>query len=209
MSARVMTRRVNLHKVFVSYYHRDDQEYKESLVEYSDKHGIFVDRSVDTRDIADDLSDERIRETIRDNYLRDSTVTIVLVGTETKRRKHVDWEIYSSMYDGAVNRRSGIVVVNLPSTGCHYLYASHGEAEKRLYSDVSSWTPIDRAGHERRYPHMPDRLIDNLVAPEAKISVVPWERLNATTLRTVVELAFKDRESCQYDLRRRMRRANS
>ena len=87
MSARVMTRRVNLHKVFVSYYHRDDQEYKESLVEYSDKHGIFVDRSVDTRDIADDLSDERIRETIRDNYLRDSTVTIVLVWNRNKTPK--------------------------------------------------------------------------------------------------------------------------
>ena len=53
---------------------------------------------MDTGDISDELSDARIREKIRDEYLRDSTGTIVLVGTETKRRKHVDWEIYSSMY---------------------------------------------------------------------------------------------------------------
>ena len=85
-----------MHKVFISYYH-GDQEYKDDLVKLSDQRGIFVDRSVDTGDISDDLSDERIRELIRDSYLRDSTVTIVLVGTETQRRKHVDWEIYSSM----------------------------------------------------------------------------------------------------------------
>ena len=123
-----------MHKVFISYYHTRDQEYKDSLVTFGDQHRIFVDRSVDTGDISDELSDERIRENIRDNYLRDSTVTIVLVGTETKRRKHVDWEIYSSMYDGPVNKKSGIVVVNLPSTNCQHMTASHGEAEKRPVS---------------------------------------------------------------------------
>ena len=91
-----------------------------------------MDRSVDTGDIPDEWEDERIRREIRDRYLRDSTVTIVLVGRETKRRKHVDWEIHSSMYDGSVNRRSGIVVINLPGisdSGCH---APYGDEEKRL-----------------------------------------------------------------------------
>ena len=73
---------------------------------------LFIDTSVDTGGISDSLSDESIREKIRDEYLRDSTVTIVLVGTETKRRKHIDWEIYSSMYDGAVNKKSGVLVLN-------------------------------------------------------------------------------------------------
>ena len=82
----------------------------------SDQHGIFIDQSVDTGDISDELCDEAIREKIRDDYLRDSTVTIVLVGLETKRRKHVDWEIYSSMIDGKKNKKSGILAVNLPST---------------------------------------------------------------------------------------------
>ena len=198
-----------MHKVFISYYHKGDQEYKDSLVEFSEQHGIFVDRSVDTGDISDDLSDERIRETIRDDYLRDSTVTIVLVGTETKRRKHVDWEIYSSMYDGAVNRKSGVIVVNLPTVNCQYMHAPHGSAERGLYPDIVSWTSVDRAEYERRYPNMPDRLVDNLVAPEARVSVAPWDRLSERTLRSLVDLAFEDRASCQYDLARRMRRANS
>ena len=96
-----------MHKVFISYHHQNDQYYKDWLVEFAERHSIFVDASVDTRDISDHLSDQAIRETIRDHYLRDSTVTIVLVGSETRRRKHVDWEIYSSMYDGKVNKKSG------------------------------------------------------------------------------------------------------
>ena len=103
-----------MHKVFISHHHANDQCYKEKLVEFGEMHSIFLDRSVDTGDIPDEWSDQRIRQEIRDNYLRDSTVTIALVGTETRRRKHIDWEIYSSMYDGAVNKKSGIVVINLP-----------------------------------------------------------------------------------------------
>ena len=134
---------------------------------------------------------------------------MVLVGTETKRRKHVDWEIYSSMYDGAVNKKSGIVVVNLPSTNCQHMSAPHGEAEKGLYPDIGSWVTIDRTEYKRRYPSMPERLVDNMVAPKAKVSVVPWGRLNEGTLRSLVDLAFEDRAACQYDLGRRMRRINS
>ncbi len=73
-----------------------------------------MDRSVDTGDdIPDDWTDEQIRRAIRDQYLRDSTVTIVLVGSKTRCRKHVDREIHSSIYDGPGNKKSGLIVVNL------------------------------------------------------------------------------------------------
>ena len=103
-----------MHKVFISYHHDNDQHHKDSLVTFGEQNQIFIDRSVDTDDISDGLSDESIRELIRDEYLRDSTVTIVLVGTETRHRKHVDWEIYSSMYDGRINKKSGILAIELP-----------------------------------------------------------------------------------------------
>ena len=76
-----------MHKVFISYHHAKDQYYKECLVNMGKQYGIFIDRSVDTGNISDDLSDQVIREKIRDEYLRDSTVTIVLVGLETKKTK--------------------------------------------------------------------------------------------------------------------------
>ena len=200
-----------MHKVFISHHHDNDQWYKEELVKFGEQYSIFVDRSVDTGDIPDDWTDQRIRREIRDRYLRDSTVTVVLVGRETRRRKHVDWEIHSSMYDGSVNRRSGMVVINLPGISDDQFTAPHGEEEKRLlYPDVASWTPIEeRAEYERRYPYMPDRIIDNLVKPDVRISVVPWIRINGITLEFLIEAAFRYRKDCPYDLSRPMRRANS
>ena len=121
----------NKHKVFISYHQANDGSYKESLLVLNRDYDLFIDASVDTGGIDDTLPDQRIREIIRDDYLRDSTVTIVLVGLETKKRKHVDWEIYSSMFDGAVNKKSGILVIQLPQTECTTYTAAHGDEEKK------------------------------------------------------------------------------
>ena len=174
------------------------------------RNSIFVDRSVDMGDISNAWTDEQIRRAIRDRNLRDSTVTVVLVGAETSRRKHVDWEIHSSMYNGSVNTRSGIVVINLPGIS-EYFDAPHGDEEKRLlYPDIASWTNInERAEYERRYPYMPSRIIDNLMKSDVKISVAPWKRINGRTLEFLIEAAFRNRASCRYDLSQPMRRANS
>ena len=112
-----------MHKTFISYHHANDQDYKEELVRLGRRYRIFIDQSVDTGDISENLKDEVIREKIRDEYLRDSTITIVLIGLETKGRKHVDWESYSSMINGKVNKQSGLLVVNLPLTNSHFVTA--------------------------------------------------------------------------------------
>ena len=202
-----------MHKVFTSYHHANDQYYKNWLVWMGKYHKIFIDSSVDTGDISDDLTDEAIREKIRDEYLRDSTVTIVLVGEETKRRKHVDWEIYSSMIDGKVNKKSGILVVSLPSieTNCS-IHVSHSGEEKTVYPDIHVWqTLTSRTEFESCYPYMPDRIIDNLVEPKATVSVTNWSRIENSpyNLRFLIDAAFNDRATCDYDLRRPMRRKNS
>jgi hypothetical protein len=201
------------HKVFISYHHNNDQAYKEALLEANDKYELFIDASVDTCDIDDDLPDETIRQLIRDDYLRDSTVTILLVGTETKKRKHIDWEIYSSMYNGKVNKQSGILVINLPSTGCTTFTAAHGEEEKKkIYPTTKSWTSvITLAEYERRYPYMPDRIIDNLLNKDAKISVTNWDNIkdDVSKLAFLIDVTFNDRFACKYDLSRPMRRKNA
>lgn len=173
---------------------------------------MFIDGSVDTGDISDDLDDQTIRELIRDDYLRDTTVTILLVGTETQNRKHIDWEIYSSMRDGKINRKSGILVVMLPSTGCTSHYASHGDLEKSsIYPNTSNWyTLTSRKEFEDTYPYLPARIIDNLLS-SAKISIVNWETIesNWDILRYLIDLTFNDKQSCEYDFSRPMRRKNS
>ena len=201
------------HRVFISYHHANDQSYKEQLLWLNDMYRIFEDASVDTDDIDDSLDDETIRRKIRDEYLRDSSVTIVLIGIETMKRKHVDWEIYSSMFDGAVNRQSGVLVINLPSTGCTYYTAAHGNVEKAtLYPENTSWTSItSREEYEKRYPYMPARIIDNLLTKKAKVSVANWDRIagNVESLRFLIDTTFNDRTTCEYDLSQPLRRANS
>lgn len=200
------------HKVFISYHHKNDQWAKEELLKWNEEYDIFIDGSVDTGDIDDkNLSDEEIRVKNRDQYLQDTTVTILLVGEETKNRKHIDWEIYSSMYDGKVNKKSGILVIQLPSTNPKYFTAAHGDKEKEsVYPLETSWMTIyDRAEYERCYPYLPDRVIDNLINKKAKISVARWDDLDSEKLRKLIELTFQDKENCEYDLRRPMRKNNS
>lgn len=201
------------HKIFISYHHANDQKYKEALIGANGQYDLFIDASVDTGDIDDNLNDEAIRQKIRDEYLKDSTVTIILVGLQTKYRKHIDWEIYSSMYNGKVNKQSGILVINLPSTGCTTFTAAHGEDEKRkIYPSTKSWTSITtRAEYERRYPYMPDRIIDNLLNKDAKISVTNWDNIkdDISKLEFLIDVTFNDRFNCKYDLSRPMRRKNT
>lgn len=202
-----------MHKIFISYHHANDQYYKEELIRLNRIAPIFLNGSVETGNVSDVLDDQAIRELIRDDYLRDSTVTILLAGTETKNRKHVDWELYSSMFDGKVNKKSAVIVITLPSTGCKFRRAAHGNPEKhRLYPNTTSWVSIDsRAEYERRYPHLPDRIIDNLMKPEAKISITNWEIIENDwrALEFLINTAFNDRANCSYDLSRAMRRKDS
>ncbi|MCJ8161997.1 TIR domain-containing protein [Acinetobacter zhairhuonensis] len=104
------------HKVFVSYHHANDQEYRDKFESlFADRHDIIVSKSVQIGDIDINLKTETIRQKIRDEYLSDSTVTVILIGSETWKRKHVDWEISSSIRSTKNNSRSGLLGIILPS----------------------------------------------------------------------------------------------
>ena len=103
-----------MHKVFISYYHADDEEYKRRLVQALESKAI--DKSVSPGDIHDEgLPLDEIRRRIRDVHIADATVTIVLIGPCTWQRKHVDWEISASIIDRRNNERCGLVGLLLPT----------------------------------------------------------------------------------------------
>lgn len=105
------------HKVFVSYHHSiGDQQYRNSFESlFALRHNVMVSKSVQIGDIDPNLATDTIRQKIRDEYLRDSTVTVVLIGPETWKRKHVDWEIGSSIRHTQYNPRSGLLGIILPT----------------------------------------------------------------------------------------------
>lgn len=64
----------------------------------NDVFDIFVNQWKASLGDIDEEEPPKIQKIIKDEYLRDTSVLIILlVGTETlKNRKHVDWELYSS-----------------------------------------------------------------------------------------------------------------
>lgn len=113
-----MTRR---HNVFVSYHHAKDQYYRDKFEHmFVRVHDIMVSKSVQIGDILDNKPTELIRQVIRNEYLKESTVTVVLIGEDTWKRKHVDWEISSSIRDTVNNPRSGLLGIILPTYPRNY-----------------------------------------------------------------------------------------
>ena len=202
-----------VHKVFISYHHANDQAYKAALLSLNDRLNVFIDYSVDIGDINPNLPPQSIRRKIRDEFLRESSVTILLVGTGTARRKHIDWELNSSMIDGQVNKKSSIVVVQLPSTNPQHFTAAYGDIEKKqLYPEIQNWCSIEsRSEYVRRYPYLPDRMRDQLLAKNAKVSVTQWSRLgeDLDNLAFLIDCAYRKRTTCEYDLSRPMKMRDS
>ena len=200
-----------MHKVFISFHHDNDQWYKDELVRWGTRYEIFEDGSVELGEIPDDWEPQQIREYIRDEHLRDTSITILLVGTETKNRKHIDWELYSSMYNGKKNKKSGILVINLPSVNCQYHTLCSQEEKDAILPGEKNWINItNRTEFERRYPYMPARIIDNLIKNDVMISIINWEDLTSPDkLALLLDKAYHYREINDYDLSRPMKMQNS
>jgi hypothetical protein len=100
------------HKIFTSFYHHDDQCYKNEL---DRKLGdTVINKSVKNGEYNSEDSDEYIKRLIRENKVSDSSVMIVLIGRNTRKRKHVDWEIYAALR-GSIHGSSALIGVILPS----------------------------------------------------------------------------------------------
>ncbi len=114
------------------------------------------------------------------------------------------------MFDGRLNKKSGILVINLPSIDNGKVWAALGGEEKSIvYPDLKSWQRCSgNAEFEEKFPYMPPRIIENLVSG-ARISVVGWERLTVRRLSYLLDATFSQRSSCQYDMRTPLRRRNS
>ena len=193
-----------MHKVFISYHHEEDQYYKDLLIDMNKWHGLFIDGSVDTGDIGETRDAQKIRRKIRDDFLRDTSVTILLCGRKTRYRKHIDWELASSMIDGQKNKKSGILVFMLPSicVGSRG-HAPHDYEKQVIYPDVIRWESFgSEAAYKERYPELPERIIDNLVNLDAKISVCSWHRVwnRPDRLKWLIDVAYQSRRTNEYDL---------
>ena len=56
---------------------------------------------------------------IREDYIAQVSVTVVLIGCCTWQRKYVDWEIGASLRDTTTNPRCGLLGILLPNHPDH------------------------------------------------------------------------------------------
>lgn len=103
------------HKCFISYHVADLDEVKIFVDNFGEEFIPVTVGVTDDDDFIDSDNEDYIKGKIREKYLSNSTVTIVLLGAGTYGRKYVDWEISSSLRNDPVNKRNGVLVLTLPS----------------------------------------------------------------------------------------------
>lgn len=151
------------HKTFVSYYHKDDQDYREKFENlFGD---LVVSKCVEDGDIDPDNSAEYTKQLIQKGYLSDTTVLVVLVGPNTKHRKHIDWEISGALNYKVGDGYAGLIGILLPT---------HPDYGKETYNPNN----------------LPKRLAANVKSGYAKL--YDWTE-NRKTMQDRIEKAFERR----------------
>lgn len=151
------------HNVFISYYHEDDQRYKNRFVRLMGDN--IIDKSVNIGEIDDNSPPtEATLQRIREDYIALASVTVVLIGRCTWQRKYVDWEIGASLRETRTNPRCGMIGILLPS---------HPDFRKESY----------------RENLIPPRLADNCDGDRPFASIYDWTT-NADTVRDWIHAAF-------------------
>jgi hypothetical protein len=153
------------HKCFLAYHVDDADEVAYFLDQYGD---VLIPRvlGVTSEDDFIDSSDTNyVMDQIREKYLTDSTVTIVMIGKCTWSRRFVDWEVYSSLRHDTNNKRSGLMAITLPSVA----------------SDSAR--------------QLPARVEDNRLGDDGDEGYARWWKYPKTSasLRSHIETAFQSR----------------
>jgi len=106
-------------KVFISHYSGDRVEVDEFIDRFANREDVFMPRVLganDNDEFIESNNPEYVMTQIRQKYLQDSTVTIVLIGSCTHSRRFIDWEIKSSLRQGSYTP-NGLLGIRLPSQG--------------------------------------------------------------------------------------------
>lgn len=166
----------NRHKAFASFHHSLNQNYKRIFeLRFGNAFGAIAPSSVNDGDIDPNLPTDTIRQKIRNNHLRDTSVTVVLIGAEAWQRKYIDWEIGMSIRHTKYAPRSRLVVILLPTN-----------------------PRDDKSKYHRRT--IPPRIHDNIESRFA--SIHNWPEHAPTTVKGWIHQAYLRKSTKQADYSR-------
>ena len=140
-------------KVFISHYKGDKREVEAFIEKYGNDKKVFIPYVLGANsndNFINSTNTDYVMNQIRNRYLKDTTVTIVLVGGCTHSRRYVDWEIKSSLRQGDFTP-NGLIAILLTRMG------TSGYLPPRL---KDNWNKeLDKCyARYYSYPTSPDRL---------------------------------------------------
>lgn len=102
------------HKSFISYHHADQVAVRRFIDTFDENQDVFISRDITMpEDIVNSDSPEYVMDRIRKLYIKDSTVTIVLMGKCTWSRRFVDWEVQASLRQPKDGLPNGLLAILL------------------------------------------------------------------------------------------------
>jgi hypothetical protein len=132
----LLTAMATQRSVFVSYHHDNDQFYYNQLAQGFDRVYRLI-RDASLRDSLDSEDSDYLSRAIREGYITGTSCTIVLCGSDTWKRKHIDWEIKSTL-----DKEHSLVGVNLPTNPLTNTgkYTVPDRLHENIQSGYAVWT---------------------------------------------------------------------
>jgi hypothetical protein len=157
-------------KVFISHYKGDRNEVDPFIDDFRDVFNLKILGANNNDEFINSTNTDYVMQCIREQYLGESTVTIVLLGSCTHSRRYVDWETKSSLQQGKI-LPNGLIGIALPGQ-VNFVYvpdrlavnweSGHGNCYARCWKYPSSeqklWKMVEEA-HQSRTVRA--NLIDN------------------------------------------------
>ena len=130
------------HSIFISYVHEDYQQVNGFIgMRNFDNDFDFVNKKLDYEIQG---KEESIANQIRENYIKKSVVTVVMIGKDTHNSEWVEKEVKMTL-----RQKHGLLAVLLKDTqphtsdGKYYLPITLKDAVDRKYAKFIAWNPDD------------------------------------------------------------------
>lgn len=121
------------HKVFVAHHGNDNDAVAEFVSRFDDLEDSFIKRAIlMPDDVIKSKDDEYVIRQIREKFLSDTTVTLVMIGRCTWSRQFVDWEVQASLRQPAGGKPNGLLAVLLEAG------ATEGNLPARVKTNVAT-----------------------------------------------------------------------
>lgn len=176
-------------KVYISCYSNEHQKYKNTLLDYGKNKKLFLTNCSNEKDfdfLNTNNTDDEIIKSVKLKILKDSDVSIFLIGKETSSRKIIDWELRASMINYGVLKSCGIIVVYLPEIT--------DEFKEKIPRSV-----------------LPEILYKNISNPDCHIVETTWNRINKEVghLEKLLNLALCYKNLSKYKIDKNIKIKNS